>query len=305
MNYTLNQLLIFKKVAELRSITKAAEHLHLTQPAVSIQLKNFQAQFSVPLFEVVNKRIYITDFGKEIADSAEQIINQINAINYKTTDYQGILTGKLKISVVSTGMYVAPYFVTDFLKVNNHIELVMDVTNREKVIESLKKNEPDFAFVSILPENLKVEKMELLVNKLFLVGNSKTPFKKEIYGKEIFNQLSLLYREKGSGTRYVTEKYFYKNKISVSNKIELTGNEAIKQAVLAGLGYSIMPLIGIKNEIDDKKIKIIPVKGFPIKSIWYLVWLKNKSLSPVAQAFLEFLRVKRSNIVDTYFKGVE
>ena len=138
MNYTLNQLQIFLKIVQTRSVTKAAEELHLTQPAVSIQLKNFQEQFQIPLTEVVSRRIYITDFGMEIAETAENIINLVYAINYKTMAYKGQLIGKLKLSVVSTGKYVMPYFLTDFMKLHDGIELLMDVTNKSKVLESLR-----------------------------------------------------------------------------------------------------------------------------------------------------------------------
>ena len=124
MNYTLHQLQIFLKIVETQSITKASEELHLTQPAVSIQLRNFQAQFDIPLTEVVGRKIYITDFGKEIAVSAENIINQVYAINYKTLAHKGHLTGKLKISIVSTGKYVMPYFLSDFINQHDGIELL-------------------------------------------------------------------------------------------------------------------------------------------------------------------------------------
>ncbi len=171
MNYTLSQLQIFLKIVQTQSVTKAAEELHLTQPAVSIQLRNFQSQFEIPLTEVVGRKIYITDFGKEISVSAENIINQVHAINYKTLAYKGQLTGRLKISVVSTGKYVMPYFISDFIRDQKGIELIMDVTNKSSVLESLENNEVDFALVSILPTTLNIEKLDLLQNKLYLVGN--------------------------------------------------------------------------------------------------------------------------------------
>jgi len=247
MNYTLNQLRIFLKVAQTESITKAAEVLHLTQPAVSIQLKNFQDQFDIPLTEVIGRRLYLTDFGKEIEIAAEKILDEVNAISYKTQAYKGQLTGKLKISVVSTGKYVIPYFLTDFLKQHSGVELLLDVTNKAKVIESLEKNEVDFSLVSVLPSNMKLDKVELLQNKLFVVGNQEMKFSSKEYDKNIFETIPLIYREKGSGTRFVMEKFIEKNKLPVHKKMELTSNEAVKQAVIAGLGFSIMPLIGIKN----------------------------------------------------------
>ena len=287
MNYTLNQLQVFLKVVQTQSVTKASEELYLTQPAVSIQLKNFQDQFDIALTEVVGRRIYITDFGYEIAEAAEKIINQVNAINYKTLAYKGQLTGRLKISVVSTGKYVMPFFLSDFMKKNVGVELFMDVTNKNKVVESLEKNEVDFALVSILPTTLNVEKLDLLRNKLYLVGNTKTTFAKGVQTKNIFKDLPLIFREKGSGTRQTMEYFFEKNNISVVKKMELTTNEAVKQALLAGLGFSIMPLIGIKNELFNKELQIIPIKGLPIKTTWSLIWNKSKNHSPAALAFLE------------------
>jgi DNA-binding transcriptional LysR family regulator len=305
MNYTLNQLHIFLKIVQAQSVTKAAESLHLTQPAVSIQLKNFQDQFDIPLTEVVGRKIYITDFGREIAEAAENIINQVNAINFKTLAYKGQLTGRLKISVVSTGKYVMPYFLADFMKQHTGIELLMDVTNKHKVIESLQQNEVDFALVSILPTTLNVEKLDLLQNKLYLVGNTKADFKQGIKASKIFEDLPLIFREKGSGTRQTMEGFITLNSLLALKKMELTSNEAVKQAVMAGLGYSIMPLIGIKNELHNNELQIIPVKGLPIKTIWSLIWLKGKKHSPVSLSFLTYLKNEKARIVQEKFSWYE
>jgi len=305
MKYTLNQLQIFLKIVQTQSVTKASEALHLTQPAVSIQLKNFQDQFEIPLTEIVGRKIYITDFGRDIAESAENIINQVYAINYKTMAYKGQLTGRLKISVVSTGKYVMPYFLSDFMKEHNGIELLMDVTNKNKVLESLEINEVDFALVSILPSTLNIEKLDLLQNKLYLVGNTNSEFKKGLKTKEIFENLPLIFREKGSGTRQTMESFIERNDISVLKKMELSSNEAVKQALLAGLGYSIMPLIGIRNELHNKELQIIPVIGLPIITTWRLVWLKGKKHTPVALAFLEHLKREIKSIVQEKFTWYE
>ncbi len=296
MNYTLNQLQIFLKIVQTESITKAAEELHLTQPAVSIQLKNLQDQFDIPLTEVLGRKLYITDFGREIAESAENIINQVYAINYKTQAHKGQLTGRLKLSVVSTGKYVMPYFLSLFMKKHEGIELLMDVTNKQKVLESLEKNEVDFALVSILPTSMQIEKLDLLPNHLYLVGATNPMIKNKTTTKSLFENMPFIFREKGSGTRQTMENFFTKNQISVLKKMELTSNEAVKQALMAGLGYSIMPLIGIKNQIQTKELQIIPVKGLPIKTTWSLIWLKNKKHSPVASAFLEHLIKEKNNI---------
>ncbi len=305
MNYTLNQLQIFLKIVQTQSVTKASEELHLTQPAVSIQLKKLQAQFQIPLTEVVGRRIYITDFGKEIAEAAENIINQVYAINFKTLAFKGQLTGRLKLSIVSTGKYVMPFFLADFMKEHPGVELLMDVTNKSKVLESLENNEVDFALVSILPKTLNIEKLDLLQNKLYLVGNSKIEVNKKTNAKEIFKDLTVIFREKGSGTRQTMESFFERNQISVLKKMELTSNEAVKQALLAGLGYSIMPLIGIKNELHNKELQIIPTKGLPIKTTWSLIWLKGKKHSPVSNSFFNYLKKEIKTIVNDKFSWYE
>ena len=305
MNYTLNQLKIFLKITQTASVTKAAEELHLTQPAVSIQLKNFQDQFDIPLTEVVGRQLYITEFGREIAIASERILEGVYELNYKTFAHKGQLTGRLKISIVSTGKYVMPFFLTDFLKQHQGIELAMEVTNKAKVIESLEKNEVDFSLVSVLPESIAVESIKLMQNKLFLVSNTETTFKKKSYDNSIFEQLPLIYREPGSGTRLVMERFIQDNKLPVLKKMELTSNEAVKQAVVAGLGSSIMPLIGIKNELVNGELQIIPVKKFPIKTYWHLIWIKNKKFSSGAKAYLEYLKREKDNIIQKKFEWFE
>ncbi|MCU0351314.1 MAG: LysR family transcriptional regulator [Flavobacterium sp.] len=302
MNYTLNQLRIFLKVVQTKSVTKASEALHLTQPAVSIQLKNFQDQFEIPLTEIVGRKIYVTDFGKEVAHAAAAILSQVEAINHKSLAYKGQLYGKLKISVVSTGKYVLPYFLSGFMKTHDGIELEMDVTNKNKVLEALEQNEVDFALVSILPEHLKIEQVDLMSNRLFLVGNSEFTFNKKTSTEEIFKQLPLIFREKGSGTRQTMERFINQNDIIVPKKMELTSNEAVKQAILAGLGCSVMPIIGIRKEILSNELQIIPTKGLPIETTWSLIWLKGKNHSPVAAAFLDYLAKEKEQIIQENFE---
>jgi DNA-binding transcriptional LysR family regulator len=305
MNYTLSQLQIFLKIAETQSVTKAAEELHLTQPAVSIQLKNLQAQFDIPLTEVIGRKIYITDFGKEIAHAAENIINQVYAINFKKDAYKGQLTGKLKLSVVSTGKYVMPYFLSDFINQNPAVQLQMDVTNKNRVLDSLENNEVDFSLVSIIPSTLTVENLDLLQNKLYLVGGKSHQVDETLQNKDIFQNLPLIFREKGSGTRQIMQKFIEHHQIPVIKKMELSTNEAVKQAIIAGMGYSIMPLIGIKNELEKQDLRIIPVKGFPICTNWSLIWLKGKKHSPVAQAYLDFITQEKEQIIQKTFDWYE
>jgi DNA-binding transcriptional LysR family regulator len=198
-----------------------------------------------------------------------------------------------------------PYFLSHFMQKHIGIELMMDVTNKNKVIESLENNEVDFALVSILPNTLNFEQLDLLQNKLFLVGSNELNLKKGASIEDSFKDLPLIFREKGSGTREVMENYITRNNISVLKKMELTSNEAVKQSLLAGLGYSIMPLIGIKNEIHNNELKIIHIKGLPIKTTWSLIWLKGKKHSPVSKAFLEYLTKEKAQIVQDKFSWYE
>ncbi|MFN3639883.1 MAG: LysR family transcriptional regulator [Flavobacterium sp.] len=303
MNYTLHQLQIFLKITETQSITKASEELHLTQPAVSIQLKNFQDQFDIPLTEVVGRKLYITEFGREISVAAQRILEEVATINLKTLAFKGQLSGKLKIASVSTGKYIIPFFLADFLNKHEGIDLVLDVTNKTRVIEAMENNEVDFSLVSLLPNKLNTEQIPLLKNKLFVVTKNDKKIKKD--RKHFFENNPILFREKGSGTRIVMENFLKESEIRVNNKIELTSNEAVKQSILAGLGSSIMPLIGIKNELLNKELQIIPFKGFPIETTWYLTWLKGKKFSPVAQEYLDFISREKETIVQNTFGWYE
>lgn len=305
MNFTLHQLQVYLKVVEKQSITKASQDLFLTQPAISIQLKNFQDQFEFPLLDIVGKKVYITDFGKEIALAAQRILQEIENIKHQNLIQQGKLFGRLKISVVSTAKYVMPFFLSDFLAENDGVELSMDVTNKQKVVESLERNEVDFALVSVLPKGLPLNQEVLMENRLYLIGNHQPEFQNNQFEIDDFKNLPLIYRENGSATRQAMERFIEKNKISVKKKIELTSNEAVKQAVIAGLGYSIMPLIGIKNELLNRELDIINIENLPIKTQWCLVWNKNKTLSTVAQNYIDYLKKNKRDIIKKQFEWYE
>jgi DNA-binding transcriptional LysR family regulator len=300
MNYTLHQLEIFRKIAELKSVTKASEQLFLTQPAVSIQLKNFQDQFNLPLFEIVGRKLYITEFGEEISETAFKILEQVEAINYKSAIFEGTLAGKLKIAIVSTAKYVMPYFLADFIKENEMVDLTMDVTNKMAVIRNLENNECDFALVSTIPKKLNIKRIELMKNKLYFVVKKDYDTTKKTVLNDL-NKSLFIFREKGSATRLAMERYLIKHKIAIHKKMELTSNEAVKQAVIAGLGISIMPIIGIKNELQKGELQILDIDDLPIETNWNLIWLKSKNLSSVAKAFKKQIEENKESIIKNHF----
>lgn len=306
MNYTFHQLKVFMAVVEKKSITKAALELHMTQPAVSIQLKNLQDQFDIPLTEVIGRQLYVTEFGHELYSIAEKILEEVATINYKTQSFKGMVSGKLKISVASTGKYVMPYYLKDFLKINATIDLLMDVTNKAKVIESLENNTVDFALVSVLPEKLEIEQEILLPNKLVLIAAAGLSFGSNMpLTKSVFDDLPLIYREEGSGTRAVMQQYFKRENIVPKVRFELTSSEAVKQAVMAGLGFSIQSVLSIKNELKQNAIQIVPVDGLPLIENWQLIWLKQKKMSVVARAFLQHVQLQKQQIYQNHFSWIE
>jgi DNA-binding transcriptional LysR family regulator len=167
--------------------------------------------------------------------------------------------------------------------------------------QTSEKNEIDFAFLSMLPGQIKLKKIELMHDKLFLVGNGDVKISKTATTREILESRPLIFRENGSATRLMMEKFLQRCKVDLKQKMELSSNEAVKQSLIAGLGISLMPLIGIKNELSLGHLKIIPVKGTPINTSWNLVWLAEKKLSPVASAFVDYIRQEKMAIFDRHF----
>lgn len=301
MNYTLHQLRVFYEISERQSITRASEALFLSQPAVSIQLKKFQDQFEIPLTEVIGRQLYVTDFGKEIALAAKGILDQTEEIRYKTLAYQGELVGQLRIAVVSTAKYVMPYFLSGFLRKHTGVDLIMDVTNKSTVLKNLDENTADFTMMSVLPDSKQISHLPLMPNKLFLVASPKLIEDQGSNTKGILEKLPLIFREPGSSTRNAMENFLSDNDIFAKKKIELTSNEAVKQATIAGLGCSIMPLIGIRNELEKGDLHILPLAGLPIVSMWYLAWLRDKKFSPAAKAYLEYVENEKEKVINEEF----
>ncbi len=304
MNYTLQQIKAFHCIAKHKSITKASEELNLTQPAVSIQLKRFQDQFDIPLTEVIGRQLYLTDFGYKILDISEKILQNNDQIKEITNKYKGVLSGTIRVSSVSTGKYVLPYFISDFIKENPQVDLIVDVSNRNTVIEKLKKNETDIALVSLLPSDIEVDQLELMKNHLFLVASINNKSVKRVKGFKGLSNERMIIREQGSATRKAMQAYLDAADVSSSQKMELMSNEAVKQAVLANLGCSIMPLIGLKNELLNDQLQIVKMKNLPIETSWKFISLKSKELNIATQALLAYVKKHKEDIIKERFDWV-
>jgi DNA-binding transcriptional LysR family regulator len=301
MNYTLHQLRIFTKVCEYGSITKASEALYLTQPAVSIQLKKLQDEFEIPLTEVIGRKLYVTSFGKQILELTLDILDKVERLEASVDQYKGILTGHISIATASTGKYVMPYFLTGFMRKYPGVTISVDVTNKTKVLENIKENTIDFALISVIPQNLALETIPLIKNELHLVAATSYPDLPKKMSSKKLEDYTFIFREEGSATRAAMETFLNKNRVTIIRSMRLVSNEAVKQAVRAGLGLSIMPLIGIGSELALEKMKIIPMKGLPIVTQWNLAYGSGKQLSPASLALVKYIGENKAQISEEHF----
>lgn len=301
MNTSFRQMQIFHTIAVEGSFTKASELLHLSQPAVSIQYKAFAEQFHFPLLQQRNKRYELTEFGQSIFDHVEHILRQVNVLETLNENAVGELAGSLHISSVSTGKYILPYLLSAFLDDHPKVRLVMDVTNKSRVVQALKDNTTDLAFVSVLPTDVDTKSEPLMENTLLLVAH---PSYWATHKNLPFAENTFVYRESGSATRKAMETYFKECGIEPQKKIELLSNEAVKQSLMAGMGMSILPYIGIHKELEHGDLVVVPKWGLPITTQWHLCWRMHAPLSPVASAYLDYVRKHKESITRKYISNV-
>lgn len=290
LHLTLRQLKVFESVARHLSYSRAADELHLTQPAVSMQTKQLEDNIGLPLLEQLGKRIYLTEAGRELYQYSRSIAQQLSDMEVALDELKGMERGKLNISVVTTANYFAPHLLAKFCQRYRGVTVSLNVSNREAVLKQLADNLIDLAIMGQPPENLDIDSESFMENPLVVVAPSDHPLCKERFipvkrlAREIF-----LVREPGSGTRSAMERFFAAHKIAINKGMETDTTEAIKQAVQAGMGLGIMSLHTVELELETNRLKILNVQGFPIVRYWYVVNRKNKRLSSVANAFREFL----------------
>lgn len=299
MHFTLQQLKLFEAVSRNSSYTRAAEELHLTQPAVSIQIKRLEAQVGLPLFDIVGKKIFTTTAGKAMYAASVDILSRVDELKNTIEEQKGEVKGPLQISVVTTSKYFMPHLLGTFLAQYPNVEPKMVFTNRSKVMQRLHNNDDDFVVMGQIPDDEKLETYPFLENILVPVAHPDHPLatKKNISLEELVSERFLV-REAGSGTRLVFERLLDKNGLKVEPYMELGSSEAIKQGVMAGLGLAILSLHSLALERDAKKLVVLDVAGFPIKRRWYAVHLKGKRLSLVAKTFLDYILKKNDSPLD-------
>lgn len=290
MNVTFRQLRLLEAVARNSSFTRAAEELHLTQPAVSTQIKQLEAEVGLPVFEQMGKKIFLTEAGKEIYAFSRNIALQFRDIESVLDDMKGVKRGTLSLCVTSTGKYFAPYLLAEFLKTHAGVKVHLEVTNREILVSKLQENIPDMAIMGTPPDHLELNAQAFMQNPLVIIAAPDHPLAKanRIPLARLVDENFIL-REVGSGTRNAIERFFEQRGIKLNTSMEMSRNEAIKHAVMAGLGLGIVSLHTLEFELALKKIAILSVEGFPIMKEWYLVSRSGKRMSPIAQAFHDFV----------------
>ncbi len=287
---TLRQLQIFEAVVRLEGYTRAAEALHLTQPTVSMQVKKLGETIGHSLLEKVGKRLYPTPVGEEVHASARNILSAMVALGESAAALEGVVKGPLRIAVITTAKYFMPHLLGAFIKEYPEVTPMLKVTNRSRVLERLKSKEDDLLIMGLVPVELEVEAYPFIDNELVVVANPNHPLTE---GHSItLRQLSeerFLVREAGSGTRLAVERLFAEQGLAIQPYMELGSSEAIKQAVMAGLGISVLSRHNLRLELAGDHVAILDVEGFPLFRRWYAVHLKGRKLSLVSQTFLDFL----------------
>ncbi len=288
---TLHQLRLFLSLGKHLSFTRAADELHLTQPAVSIQIKRLEDTVGVPLVEQMGKRIFLTSSGKELLSASQDIQDRLNVLCEYLTGIEKGTTGSLNIAAITTAKYFMPYFLSAFLCDYPEIKPTLTITNQSKIIKRLHKNLDDIVIMGRAPQDHFDLEVEYFLNNPLvvvapadhhLVGRKNIPL--ETISRERF-----VSREVGSGTREASHRIFAKHDLSAQIYMELGSSEAIKQAVMAGLGVSVLSKHILRLELDAGLIAILDVQQFPLQKQWYAIHLKGKKLSNSSRLFLDFL----------------
>lgn len=290
LHLTLRQLQVFEKVASHLNYSRAAEELYLSQPAVSMQIKQLEENIGLPLFERMGKKIFLTEAGRELFHYSRNIAQQLAEMESVFDEMKGLGQGKLTLSVVNTANYFTPQLLSKFCRLHPNINVILQVANRDAVLKQLAENSTDLAIMGQPPDGLDISAESFMDNPLVVIAAPGHPLARLKRVK--FAQLAqetFLSREKGSGTRSAMERIFAEHHIQPRISMEMETNEAIKQAVQAGMGLGILSLHSIELELETKRLAMLNVENFPLMRHWFVAHRSNKRLSSAALAFKDFL----------------
>ncbi|MBW4507432.1 MAG: LysR family transcriptional regulator [Scytonematopsis contorta HA4267-MV1] len=286
---TLHQLKVFEAAARHGSFTRAAEELFLTQPTVSMQIKQLTKSVGLPLFEQVGKRLYLTEAGRELFATCRQIFETIAQFEMKVADLKGLKQGQLRLAVVTTAKFFIPRLLGPFCQLYPGIDISLQVTNHEQLLDRMTSNLDDLYIMTQIPDNLDVNVQVFLENPLVVLAPANHPLvgEKDV-PIERLNGEAFIMREPGSGTRRAVQKLLDEHKVQVKVKLELGSNEAIKQAIAGGLGISVLSRHTLIPDTGNE-VTVLDIQHFPIRRNWYIVHPSGKQLSIVARTYLEYL----------------
>jgi DNA-binding transcriptional LysR family regulator len=290
MHITLRQLRAFEAVARLRSFSRAAEEMHVTQPTVSKQIKLLNEQVDMPLLEQLGKKVFLTAAGQELYTTCAQWLEVWGRFEQTIANFKGLKQGRLRIAAVTTAKFFMPRILGPFCSQYPGIDIALEVINRDRLLERLSHNEDDLYVMGVPPEDVDIESKAFMDNPLVVLAPASHPMaaRNNIPFTELANE-TFLVRERGSGTRMTMERVFQERNTPLRIKMELGSNEAIKQAVAGGLGLALLSRSTLNLDHGQKELAVLDVQGFPIMRAWYVVRPKGKQLSVVARTFLEFL----------------
>ncbi|HBB35739.1 MAG TPA: LysR family transcriptional regulator [Cyanobacteria bacterium UBA9273] len=296
---TLHQLKVFEAVARHNSFTRAAEELFLTQPTVSMQVKQLTKAVGMPLFDQVGKRLYLTQAGEELVKSCRAIFDHLDQFEMTVADLKGLKRGRLRVAVITTAKYFIPRLLGPFCQRYPGIDVSLQVTNHEHIINRLTENLDDLYVMSQLPEHLDITYQQILENPLVVIAPANHPLagEKNIPLQRIGAEPFIM-REPGSGTRKAVQALFEEHKIALKVQLDLGSNEAIKQAIAGGLGISVLSCHTLALEGASSQLTVLDVEKFPIERYWYAVYPNGKQLSIVARTFLDYLLTEGKEVAE-------
>lgn len=302
MNLTFRQLEVFESVARLLSYTLASKELHLSQPAVSMQIKQLEENTGLPLFEQLGRKIYLTEAGREMYHYCRTIAQQVEEADEVFELLKGLKKGRLEITVATTANAFATRMLAKFKQQHEGVTVSLDVTNRERLLGQIADNEKDIAIMGRPPEDADLVTEPFADNPLVVVAAPDHPLASKALQESVIplyklQEETFVVREQGSGTRTAMQRFFDEHNLTVTSSMEMNENEAIKQAVQAGMGLGVVSTHTIELELETKRLVILNVEDFPIMRHWYLVHRKDKRLSPVAQEFRKFVLSDASEFV--------
>lgn len=300
-NYTLKQLQTFIEVAREKSVSRAAERLFVTQPAVSMQIRQLEEAFGLSLIEPVGRNIQLTHAGHEFLTHAIAALGKLKDLEASMAEHVGAKKGRIELGIVSTAKYFVPMLLVRFSKLMPGIDIALRIDNRDNILGMLARNELDLVIMGRAPANIDCEATPFASNPLGIVAPPDHPLvRRKRMAFDVVKDYPFVVRELGSGTRAAMERLFEQYEIPVKVAMEMPSNETIKQAVMAGMGLSFLSLRTVRHELAAGHLTQLDISGMPIVGKWYVTHLSQKKLSPAAQAFKKFLIEQAEPLIDAW-----